>query len=222
MKKVVLGVGLIVMMLLASFVTEGGIEYKKRTLVKGVSMELPITFTPMDTSDLIMHFPAYRLPMAAYKGPNNKVAFGFNVMRTPWDGELSLLKDFYKSNLYRTFDKVKIYKDTIITYKKREFAILAFDSKVRDLSGGPSKKMYHYMAYTIEPVSEQSRVFLFNFQMPFSMKERFAASCEYAVSTTKIKKIKQETINQSAFKPASPTMTPKKDPGKVKDQIKFD
>ena len=154
MKSVIKVFSVLLLLTLCSFIAEEVLVYKKVKLLKKVSMELPNTFTKMDTSkahfeDLKKHFPAYRAPIAAYRGPNNQVAFGFNVMRTPWDGDLALLKDFYKSNVYRTFNKVDFSVDTVMMINKREYAILAFDSKIKDMTGGPSMKKYHYMAYTI-------------------------------------------------------------------------
>lgn len=169
----------------ASFSLSGQ-NFKKVKLADNIKMKVPETLEPMTQIDLNDKYAAYRMPIAALTDETRQADLIINSSSTFWRAsDLGLLKDFYKSTVEGTFNKIEWESDTIVNINKRDYALLEFESYYM-VGDDPTLKpirRYHQIYYTIFG----SSVLIFNFQCPIQLKKSWQGTFTEMMQTAKVK-----------------------------------
>ncbi|CAD5274546.1 MULTISPECIES: hypothetical protein [unclassified Imperialibacter] len=127
-----------------------------------ITVSLPSDFRPMNEQEINSKYVYTRRPMALYTDYGVTVDFGINRGNNQWaQGDLNILKDFYKANISSLYDEVSFTKDAIETINGREFAVFEFVAIVKPeedaITNESALRTYSYIQYTI--VNNQTLVF---------------------------------------------------------------
>ncbi|MEQ8810023.1 MAG: hypothetical protein RIE59_13205 [Imperialibacter sp.] len=127
-----------------------------------ITVSLPSDFRPMNEQEINSKYVYTRRPMALYTDYGVTVDFGINRGNNQWaQGDLTILKDFYKANISSLYDEVSFTKDAIETINGREFAVFEFVAIVKPeedaITNESALRTYSYIQYTI--VNNQTLVF---------------------------------------------------------------
>lgn len=148
-------------------------ESMKRVKIKDVaSVLMPEDFAPMSEADLNNKYETYRYPLAMYSDQGRIVDFGVNRSFTTWqEGDIVLVKDFYKASLFNMYTEVEMMQEEIRTINGREYAIFEFVGRVKDeaksFRNNKTVSRYIYIMYTIY----QGNSIVINFNAPERFKE---------------------------------------------------
>ncbi|WOK05747.1 hypothetical protein RT717_21970 [Imperialibacter roseus] len=127
-----------------------------------ITVSLPSDFRPMNEQEINSKYVYTRRPMALYTDYGVTVDFGINRGNNQWaQGDLNILKDFYKANISSLYDEVSFTKDAIETINGRDFAVFEFVAIVKPeedaITNESALRAYSYIQYTI--VNNQTLVF---------------------------------------------------------------
>lgn len=163
-------------------------ELSKTKVTDKISMKVPMTFTPMNPSDLRNKYLSSRAPIAMYTSPDQQIDLGINVTNNTWQSDdLEILKSFYKANIMNLFTEVNIIQETIQEIGERKFIVFEFVSRVTDqentFGGNTAISKYTYIEYTIYG----ENVLLFNFTSPARVKSQWAETVKEMMESVRIK-----------------------------------
>ncbi len=127
-----------------------------------ITVSFPSDFRPMNEQEINNKYIYTRRPMALYTDYGVTVDFGINRGNNQWaQGDLNILKDFYKANIMSLYDEVSFKKEAMETINGREFAVFEFTATVKAeedaISNEGTLRTYNYIQYTI--VNNQTLVF---------------------------------------------------------------
>lgn len=158
----------------------------KITLDKNVSIKLPSSYTIMSDDDIASRYPSYRKPIAMYISDDRMADFGYNVSNGVWGNDIELLRKVYKSTIMNNFNKVTFINDTIVTFKKRKYILFEYISEVSDENNASGQKK-SIKTYTNSKYALQNgEIYIFNFNCPEKLKEKFQLQANQILSTVKI------------------------------------
>lgn len=145
----------------------------KTKIAKEITMDIPENFTEMTRSEQRLKYVTSKEPIAMYTNDYRTVDIGVNFASTPWQGELSVLRDFYRSNTLALYDSINFLTDEIATINDREFIIHEFEGflfgKKDSFKGERSLGKYIQVLYTLYG----NKVILFTISTPFREKNRW-------------------------------------------------
>ncbi|MFT6882966.1 MAG: hypothetical protein ACI83W_001034 [Marinoscillum sp.] len=163
-------------------------KLSKTKITKEISIGVPETFVDMSTGERVSKFVSARAPIAMFTSQDRLVDLGINQNSTTWpDGDLEILRSFYKANISNLFTEVKFIQEDIREINGRDFIILEFVSKITDeestFGGNASISKYSYIQYTIY----NNRVLLFNFSCPSRIRSEWEATAKEIMGSIQIK-----------------------------------
>lgn len=150
-------------------------ESMKRVKIKDVaSILMPEGFGPMTEADLNNKYETYRYPLAMYSDQGRMVDFGINRSFTTWqEGDILLVRDFYKASLFNMYTEVEIIQEEIREVNGRKYAIFEFVGRVKDeaktFRNNKVVAKYIYIMYTIY----EGNSIVVNFNAPEYVKEQW-------------------------------------------------
>jgi len=146
---------------------QGG-KLVKTKVSKEVTMLVPADFIEMDAQDASRLALSYRKSMAQYTSADRTVTLSVNRSFSRWgQGDITMLKDFYKASLMALFDTTDMIREAVETINGRQYAVFEFTSTVKDtgeevIRRRSNVEKYNYIQYTI--VDNNNMVF--SFQAP--------------------------------------------------------
>ncbi len=155
--------GLATLLLCGAF--QGGKLVKTR-IGKAVTMLVPADFMEMSTQDASRLAQSYRKSMAQYTSADRTVTLSVNRSFSRWgEGDIGMVKDFYKASLLQLFDDTDFVRETVETINGRQFAVFEFTSTIKDtgeevIRRKSDVRKYNYIQYTI--VDNNNMVFSFS------------------------------------------------------------
>ncbi|MFN6946548.1 MAG: hypothetical protein ACK4ND_16495 [Cytophagaceae bacterium] len=214
MRRLLIILAILTPLLTVSSVDTFGQKLKKKNIVNGVKMQLPVEFTQMLESDMAIRYVSHRKPLALYTSPDRNVGFGFNVATVNWRfNDLELLKKLYKSTVMSMFTKVDMIDEGVKTINGKEYVFLEFTSTVDRI------KNYFYVQYIVI----NDRIFIFHMMCPAHMRKDWAPVAHEMMESVKINpsKLRSLPVEQKEQKEREPKPDPKPDkPGPPKDAEK--
>ncbi len=151
-------------------------------------MEISSLFLPMDVQQRLLKYVSDRTPIAMYTTQDGSVDLGINTTSSRWaEGDMRILKDFYKAGILNLYDEVKFYQDTLTIINDRQFIVFEFKGIIREEESSlPSRSglsKYIYIQYTLYNDS----VLLFNFSAPHAVRSRWQEAANQMMNSIKIK-----------------------------------
>ncbi len=162
---------------------QGSLDRKKIT--DDITIRIPSDFISMVESERNRKFVSAKEPIALFTNADRTVDLGINETSSLWnDGDLAILKDFYKANILNLYTEVAFLQEEILTIGDRSFIAFEFNSKVVDDRGlGRPIAKYTYILYTIK----EGRVLLFNFSAPFRYRQTWQPVAQEIMNSIRIK-----------------------------------
>jgi hypothetical protein len=154
-----------------------------------ITVSFPGDFRPMTEQELNNKYVYTRRPMALYTDYGASVDFGINRGNNQWaQGDLSILKDFYKANISSLYDEVTFSKDAMETINGREFAVFEYTGVIKPeedaITNDTPLRMYNYVQYTI--VNNQTLVFTLS--CPYNQMRKWKELAPQIMQSVAIKK----------------------------------
>ncbi|MFN3403317.1 MAG: hypothetical protein ACK40G_04425 [Cytophagaceae bacterium] len=166
---------LILLSLVSLFAEEPKLVSTK--IVEGVHAGLPKDFYPMSDDDMASRYPSTKRPVAMYTDIDRMVDFGLNVSKAKFPGsDVMILKEFYKSTILETYEKVDFIKDGIEEINGKKFIVFEFTSYA------DQTKKYSYLQYALI----NGFVYIFNFTSADNAKEKWQPVANAIMKTIKI------------------------------------
>jgi hypothetical protein len=161
----------------------------------GITMLIPRDWRAMDELDFRERFPSVRAPLAAYTDVNRELAVSVNISATQWEvPDVAIAKDFFKSSIYNTFDRVEIIEEGIHEVNGKQFVFFEFESTVRGkkevLGQQDAILNYSYIQYLVG----LDRTLVFSFHCPRRMRQEWQETAKKIMSSVKI--AKQKTMDK--------------------------
>ena len=168
---------------------QSGNGYKKVKIDKVVQFEVPLDFTELNERELREKLAAARPPLAFYSDQLRNADFIVNYVSTLWiDNDLSVLKEFQKSNLRQLFSEINFINESIRTINKQKVIYLEFigllagdEESVVNTSG---KRNYYQMAFAVI----NNKTLVFTFTCPIYLKDEYEKKASHIINSIKIKK----------------------------------
>ena len=153
-----------------------------------ISIKVPKQLSPVPDGQIRNRHVHFRKPLALYTDANNEIDLAFNQNPTRWrEEDISILKDFYKSNILNLYDDVEFSKEEITEIRGKNFVVFEFISSVKgdanSIRRNTALRKYTYIQYTIFNGS----TLVCNLTTPINLKARWAG-------------IAPEIMNSIAFK----------------------
>lgn len=162
-------------------------SYERQKVSDIISIKVPTDFYTMEIQEARLKFVTAKAPLAVFSNPNRSADISINYSSSVWEGDLSVLKEFYKANLFTLYDTVNIFKDEIVTIGGKEFISLEFESSVYGAEGGfrgnQSISKHIWINYTIY----DRRVLIFSVSVPRSEKNRWEQMAMEVLNSVRIK-----------------------------------
>lgn len=174
---------------------------------------IPKEHREMTSEEYAKNFAGYRPPIAAFTSQDSYIHFTVNQALThapartrqtfvgkdgkmykkqaQWSEEdLRMMHSLYKSTIQTIHDKVTFLKDGVKEFNDRKFVYFEFLGTVKDEESLVSnkkevKKQYSYILYTVEG----SKILIFNFTCPASIKDKWRATTRTMMEKIKIGEI---------------------------------
>ena len=132
-------------------------------LASGLSVGVPVGFTPLPDDGIAVKYPSPRKPLAVFTNPSGRVDYSVAVRPTTFESfDYGVLLKIYKSSIQRLYSKVDFLKEDIRTVNGRDFIYFEFVSTVSDTRRNsqlaPIRK-YQAVQYAIQ--AQQLYVFTF-------------------------------------------------------------
>jgi hypothetical protein len=157
----------------------------KTKLSENISVRIPSDFIPMTDEDKEQRYASARLPIALYTDVDRLADFGVNRSYSTWQqGDLNLVKDFYKATILELYDKVEIINQGVKNVNKHDFVFFEFESVVypeNEFQGNIAK--YTYLMYGLEG----GTTYLFNFTCELSARSKFQGTARKVMDSIKLK-----------------------------------
>lgn len=162
-------------------------KLKKTKVADGITMLVPQDWRAMDRVDFTERYPSVRAPLAAYTNEERLVDVSVNISATQWpDTDLGLAKQFFKSSLLNTFDKVEIITEGIHEKHGKKFIYFEFNSRVNGKKQQEGLKdpvlRYSYIQYLIE----KDRTLVFAFNCPTRQQQDWQESARKMMTSVKV------------------------------------
>ena len=166
-----------------------GQTYMQVEATKNITLAVPNDFRPMTNDEIADRYFTNRRPVAMFTDPRNVVDLGVNESVTEWsEGDLVILKDFYKANISGLYTEVNYLREGLEDINGRSFAVFEFESTVKDddniFSKKPEIQKYTYIQYTIV----NGKSWVFNFTVPLRNKAEWQPVAAKVMNSVKIKK----------------------------------
>ena len=163
-------------------------DLKRIKVVKEISMKVPTSFETMARADRISRYVSARDPLAMFTNADRTIDLGINATLNKWeDGNLEIVRDFYKAGILNLFTDVKFIQEDIRQIGDRQYVIFEFVSKISDegntFGSGSSISKYTYIQYTIY----EDKVLLFNFTAPAQLRNIWAVPAKEMMESVRIK-----------------------------------
>ena len=159
----------------------------KTQVSDGITMLIPKDWRTMDGLDFTERFPSVRAPLAAYTDENREMAISVNLSATQWEAaDVSIAKDFFKSSIYNTFDRVEIIEDGIRDVNGRKLVFFEFESTVRGkkevLGQQDAILNYSYMQYLVGV----DQTLVFSFHCPRRLRLEWQETAKKIMNSVKV------------------------------------
>jgi hypothetical protein len=163
-------------------------KLKKREVSEGITMLVPIDWRQMDGLDFSERFPSVRAPLAAYSDANREMALSVNISATQWpDEDAEIARDFFKSSIYNTFDRIEMIDQGVYEANKHKFVFFEFESTVKGdksvLGQEGSIMNYSYIQYMIGG----DRALVFSFHCPKRLRQEWQEPAGKIMKSIKVK-----------------------------------
>jgi hypothetical protein len=173
----------------------------KTQVSDGITMLIPKDWRAMDELDFRERFPSVRAPLAAYTDVNRELAISINISATQWEiPDVAIAKDFFKSSIYNTFDRVEMIAEGIHEVNGKQFVFFEFESTVRgkqEVLGQQAAILnYSYIQYLVGV----DRTLVFSFHCPRRMRQEWQDQAKKIMRSIKV--AKQKVMDE---KPAGTT-----------------
>jgi hypothetical protein len=163
----------------------------KTQVSDGITMLIPRDWRAMDELDFRERFPSVRAPLAAYTDVNRELAISVNISATQWEvPDVAIAKDFFKSSIYNTFDRVEMIDEGIHEVNGKQFVFFEFESTVRgkqEVLGQQAAILnYSYIQYLVGV----DRTLVFSFHCPRRMRQEWQDPAKKIMNSIKVAKQK--------------------------------
>ncbi|HEY9004734.1 hypothetical protein [Ohtaekwangia sp.] len=160
----------------------------KVKVAERITISIPQDWKPMDAMDFTQRYPSVRAPLAAYTNDERTADFSVNISATQWpDSNIEMAREFFKSSLLNTFDKVDMIQEGVHEINKKKFAYFEFESRVngnRQQEGFQDPILrYTYIQYLVEP----GKTLVFSFNCPRRIKDQWQETAREMMKAIKIK-----------------------------------
>lgn len=175
-------------LLILPFLLQAQVGLKRTKISDDISMEIPVDFVVMMEGERMNKYVSDREPIAVYTSSDRMVDLGINQNSTQWgNGDLSILKDFYKAGILNLFTSVEFKQDEIRTIGGREYIVFEFISKITDEESSfgdvRSTSKYNYIQYTLR----NGKVVLFNLSCPSRMESQWNTTAKAMMESIRLK-----------------------------------
>lgn len=176
---------LIILLVLVSFDKP---KLKRVKVAEGISVALPKDWQPMDDLDFTERYPSVRAPVAAYTNEDRAVDFSVNISATQWpDADIDLARQFFKSAVLNTFDKVEMIHEGIHDLRGKKFIFFEFESYIKGDSKNEGLRSpvreYTYLEYLVQP----GRTLVFSFHIPIRLRAEWQETAEEIMTSVRVK-----------------------------------
>lgn len=154
-----------------------------------ITVSFPADFRLMTEQEINNKYVYTRRPMALYTDYGIAVDFGINRGNNQWaQGDLTILKDFYKANISSLYDEVSFTKEAMETINGREFAVFEFTAIVKPdedaITNNTPLRVYNYIQYTIV----NSQTLIFTLSSPYQHMRKWKDMAPQIMQSVTIKK----------------------------------
>lgn len=154
-----------------------------------ITVSLPEDFRPMTEQEINAKYVYTRRPMALYTDYGASVDFWVNRAKNQWtEGDLDILKDFYKANIASLYDEVDFSRESVEEINGRRFAVFEFSALIKPeedaITNDKPLRTYNYIQYTI--INSNSLVF--SFSCPAQHKSKWVEIAPRIMQSVEIKK----------------------------------
>ncbi len=154
-----------------------------------ITVSLPADFRPMTEQEIASKYVYTRRPMALYTDYAISADFGVNRAYNQWsEGDLDILKDFYKANIMALYDEVTFSKEELEEINGRRFAVFEFTAMVRPdqdaISNDTPLRTYNYIQYTII----NNNTLVFNLSCPLANMGKWKKTAPEIMQSVVVKK----------------------------------
>lgn len=163
-------------------------KLKKTEVSEGITMLIPSEWRQMDGLDFSERFPSVRAPLGAYTDYNREMSLSVNISATQWpDEDAEIARDFFKSSIYNTFDRIEMINQGIYEANKHKFVFFEFESTVKGdqtaLGQEQSILNYSYIQYLIG----EDRALVFSFHCPRRLRQEWQETAGKIMKSVKVK-----------------------------------
>lgn len=163
-------------------------KLKKTEVSEGITMLIPSEWRQMDGLDFSERFPSVRAPLGAYTDHNREMSLSVNISATQWpDEDAEIARDFFKSSIYNTFDRIEMINQGIYEANKHKFVFFEFESTVKGdqtaLGQEQSILNYSYIQYLIG----EDRALVFSFHCPRRLRQEWQETAGKIMKSVKVK-----------------------------------
>ena len=173
-------------LILGVSLVQAQIPLERKKVTDEISMKVPGNFISMTDGERNQRYISYRTPIAMFTNIERTVDLGINVSGSTWDtGDLSVLKDFYKSNILNLYTEVDFIQEGIKTIGQRDYIVFEFQSKVYEENSFRNEVIakYTYIQYTLH----QDKILLFHFTAPRQLKSDWEQPVSEIMESVRIK-----------------------------------
>ncbi len=154
----------------------------ERVKVGSFSLELPTVFAQMSDDDIAAKILSYKKPVAFFSDRSKQADLSVNKSNSKFrERDTQMLLGFYKANVRTLYDSINFSTSEVQTIRKREYAVLEFDSEVKE-KGKASIKKYNYVQYTII----KKEVWVFSFSCTIQSKSIWKPVAAKAMKSMKV------------------------------------
>ncbi|WP_201987439.1 hypothetical protein [Hymenobacter rubidus] len=178
--------------LLLFFALTAFVPKPKLTTVKlasGLSVGVPVGFSPLPDDGIAVKYPSPRKPLAVYSNPSGRVDYSVAVRPTTFESfDYGVLIKIYKSSIQRLYSKVDFLKEDIRTVNGRDFIYFEFVSTVTDArrSGAQLAPIKRYQA--VQYAIEGTQLYVFTFVAPAEEQAQWQATAQAVMGAIVMKK----------------------------------
>lgn len=134
-------------------------------LAPGLSVAVPVGFTPLPDEGIAAKFPSPRKPLAVFSNPSGRVDYSVSVRPTTFGPDYNVLLPMYKASVQRLYTKVEFLTQEVRKVNGRDFVALEFISTMSDsrraAALAPIRK-YEYLEYAVQG----QQLYIFSFSAP--------------------------------------------------------
>jgi hypothetical protein len=179
---------LIILMLLGGLFSFDSPKLVRTQVAEGISILIPADWQLMDNLDFTERYPSVRAPIAAYTDRERLADISVNISATQWpDSDIELAKDFFKSSIYNSFDRIDMIDEGIHEVNHMKFVFFEFESTIKgnpkNLGQQSSILGYSYIQYLIQP----GRTLVFSFHCPRRMRTDWQDTARKIMTGIKVK-----------------------------------